>query len=177
MSAFTGFKDYPDISTPLSADFLNALLDKMYPVGKVEVFFDNLDHSDYLGFTWERTAVGKMPVGYDPNDSDFNVIGSTGGSKTHTLTVNELASHNHMGRTYSKNYNAGQIIPGGRAYARSYVPGDDTAGVWKYSGSGNVSGAEITNMIETTDSGSGAAFNIMNPHQVFAFWKRVEASE
>ena len=176
MSTFTGFKDYPDNSTPLSAEFLNAVLDMMYPVGKVEVFFDDLDHSDYMGFTWERTAIGKMPVGYDPNDTDFNTIGNTGGSKTHSLTTNEIPSHNHMGRTYSKNYNAGASIPGGRAYARSYVPSDDTPGVWKYSGSGGVSGAEITSMIETGNTGGGQPFSLMGPHQVFAFWKRVEAS-
>ena len=38
---------------------------------------------------------GKMGVGYNSSDSDFNVIGKTGGEKTHTLTVDEMPSHNH----------------------------------------------------------------------------------
>ena len=38
---------------------------------------------------------GKTLVGLDSNDSDFNAIGKTGGEKSHTLTVEEMPSHNH----------------------------------------------------------------------------------
>ncbi len=38
---------------------------------------------------------GKIPVGYDISDSDFNVVGKTGGEKTHTLTVDEIPAHTH----------------------------------------------------------------------------------
>lgn len=40
---------------------------------------------------------GKIPVGYDESDTDFNNIGKTGGEKTHTLTVNEMPAHSHSG--------------------------------------------------------------------------------
>lgn len=33
---------------------------------------------------------GTVPVGLDPNDEDFNVLGKTGGEKEHTLTMFEL---------------------------------------------------------------------------------------
>lgn len=33
---------------------------------------------------------GKMIIGYDPDDNDFDTMGATGGSKTHTLTNYEL---------------------------------------------------------------------------------------
>jgi microcystin-dependent protein len=33
---------------------------------------------------------GKIPVGYDISDSDFNVVGKTGGEKTHTISILEL---------------------------------------------------------------------------------------
>lgn len=39
---------------------------------------------------------GKVAVGLDSNDSDFNSIGKTGGGKTHTLTVEEIPSHTHL---------------------------------------------------------------------------------
>lgn len=38
---------------------------------------------------------GKIPVGYDISDNDFNTIGKTGGEKSHTLIVDEIPSHNH----------------------------------------------------------------------------------
>lgn len=38
---------------------------------------------------------GKVPVGYDSSDTDFDTLGETGGEKEHTLTVNELPTHSH----------------------------------------------------------------------------------
>ena len=38
---------------------------------------------------------GKVPVGYDSSDTSFDTIGETGGEKTHTLTIDEMPSHNH----------------------------------------------------------------------------------
>jgi microcystin-dependent protein len=71
------------------------LLVEAFPINKVEVFFDDLDHSNFLGFSWERIAEGKFPVGYDPNDTDYNQIGKTGGEKMHKLTIDEMPKHSH----------------------------------------------------------------------------------
>ena len=38
---------------------------------------------------------GRVVIGLDVNDTDFDTLGETGGEKTHTLTVDELAPHNH----------------------------------------------------------------------------------
>lgn len=38
---------------------------------------------------------GRIPVGLNSCDSDFNALNKTGGEKTHTLTADELPSHNH----------------------------------------------------------------------------------
>ena len=39
---------------------------------------------------------GKVPVGVDSNDTDFNAIGKTYGEKSHTMTINEMPSHTHL---------------------------------------------------------------------------------
>lgn len=57
------------------------LLQEAFPINKVEVFFDDLDHSNFLGYTWEMVSQGRFPVGLDTNDTDFNIIGKTGGSQ------------------------------------------------------------------------------------------------
>jgi len=38
---------------------------------------------------------GRVIMGIDSNDTDFDALGETGGEKTHTLTVGEMPSHNH----------------------------------------------------------------------------------
>lgn len=39
---------------------------------------------------------GKVAVGKDEDDTDFDGIGNVGGEKAHTLTVPELARHKHL---------------------------------------------------------------------------------
>lgn len=38
---------------------------------------------------------GKVPVGYDSTQTEFDTLGETGGEKTHTLITNEIPSHQH----------------------------------------------------------------------------------
>lgn len=39
---------------------------------------------------------GRLPVGLDTAQSEFNILGEIGGSKTHTLTSAEMPSHTHI---------------------------------------------------------------------------------
>ena len=122
-------------------------LSAIMPIGKVEIFFDNLDHSSYLGFIWQQIGAGKVPVGLDINDTDFDTIGKTGGEKQHTLIIDEMPSHNH---TY-KIATDGLVQTGGSG---SYI---------KY-------GYDFPN---TSDTGGGQSHNNLQPYIVMAFWKRI----
>lgn len=131
------------------------------PIGKVEVFFDNDDHSDYLGFTWERFGEGKVLVGIDSSDIDFNTIGKTIGEKTHTLTVDEMPSHSHG--QYAENNGVRKpytLAEGGGAITNGVYLGISTT---SYTGS----------LLLTDATGGGQAHNNIQPSIVVAFWKRV----
>lgn len=83
------------ISNDLQNLIKKIVLDTYYPVGKIYITMGNENPNETIGGTWEKTASGKVLVGVDTNDIDFNTIGKTGGEKTHTLTLEEMPEHNH----------------------------------------------------------------------------------
>jgi hypothetical protein len=74
-----------------------------HPVGTIimSAVSDN-PSTVWSGTTWVACAQGRSIVGVDPNDADFNAAEKTGGSKTVTLSVAQLAAHNHTFGTFSK---------------------------------------------------------------------------
>lgn len=52
---------------------------------------------------------GRVPVGLDSSDTDFNTIGKTGGEKTHKLTIEELAEHAHDIHGNTNTYSASGV--------------------------------------------------------------------
>lgn len=87
---------------------------------------------------------GKVTVGKDSDDTDFNALGNTGGEKEHTLTIEEMPSHNHgikiNAPTSAQQYSSGT--------ARWPYQTDDTAHKW------------------TEDTGGGEAHNILQPYLI-----------
>ena len=159
------------------------LLDEAFPINKVEVFFDSLDHSNFLGFTWELVSQGKMPIGLNSNDSDFNTIGNTGGGKTisytpqgnntggkvnsHTLTTDEIPSHNHGLTPQNLLVTAGGSS-GGIAYVQNQSPFQGLT----TNNAGGGQGHSHT-FTQPTFTGTTATLNKMPPYIVMAFWKRI----
>ena len=77
----------------------------LYPVGSIymSATISTVEEvQTTFGGTWEAWGSGRVPVGVDPEDADFDTVEETGGEKTHTLTVDEMPSHRHkIGQTYS----------------------------------------------------------------------------
>ena len=85
----------PALSDTILNNMQVELMKLVFPIGSTYITQTNTNPSEILKFgTWERIK-GKVLVGLDENDTDFNEIGKTGGEKTHTLTVAEIPSHNH----------------------------------------------------------------------------------
>lgn len=150
--ALIEFKNYPSTDTAINAANLNnnfsEILNLIYPIGRGFIDFTNTDYSNYLGFTWERELIGKVPVGIDSNDTDFNTIGKTGGEKTHILTIPEIPAHSHDIRYQNIQIQLGSTY------------------------SNELSGSSSVNVV-SSDTGSNYPHNNLQPYEVVAFWKRI----
>jgi hypothetical protein len=80
---------------------LVSLIEAMYPVGSIYLNAAVATNpATLLGFgTWTAFGAGRVPVGVNADDADFNEAQKTGGAKTHALSTAELAAHTH---TYNR---------------------------------------------------------------------------
>lgn len=76
---------------------------KVYPVGSIYISTSSENPGNIYGGTWEEYGKGRTLVGVDSNDSDFSTVEKLGGEKTHTLTIDEMPSHNHVERMFLDN--------------------------------------------------------------------------
>lgn len=116
----------------------------MYPVGSIYISVTNTNPSDLFGGTWEQIKdLFLLSAG------DTYSVGETGGSATHTLTVNEMPNHNHT-------------LKG------SAVGSSDKGETVAYGGA--TSGIDMRSLSST---GGGQSFSIMPPYLAVYMWKRI----
>lgn len=117
------------------------LLDNVFKVGYVWVSYTSTSPASIIGGSW--TAItGRFPY--------FNAGTSTGGSNTHTLTVDQIPSHNHAIRLDWFNY-AGNGISG--SYSTNTNAQIDAGGT-------------------TRNTGGGGSHNNMPAYQTLYAWRR-----
>ena len=123
----------------------------IYPVGSIYINAAvTTNPATLLGFgTWVAFGTGRMMVGYDASDTDFDALQETGGAKTHTLTTSELPSHTHNN-------------PAGISPAPNANDLDITGG----------NGATVASNVVTDATGGGSAHNNMPPYIVAYMWRR-----
>lgn len=103
---------------------------------------------------------GRVPVGLDSSDTDFDTLGETGGEKEHLLTVTEMPSHQHGEYV---NSSSGSRYP----YALGNGGGSSTSGNWFSSTNifGNITGPQVL----TGATGGGQAHNNVQPYIVLNY--------
>lgn len=124
---------------------------------------------------------GKVAVGMDSGQIEFNALGKTGGAKTHTLTTAEMPSHNHTQNAHDHgvdpvpdHQHALSTLNGGAADYASGTGRDperyvgEGAGRLTSAGGGhtpNVQAATATNQA----AGGGGAHNNLQPYIAMNF--------
>jgi hypothetical protein len=131
---------------------LTGMIKNMFPVGSIYMSVNNTNPSTWIsGTTWTSWGTGRVPVGVDTNQSEFNTVEKTGGAKTHTLTVDEIPGHAHAlpsGAHWSVDWHSGRRV------------GDSSA---SYDGG-------TASVLAT---GGGQAHNNLQPYITCYMWKRI----
>lgn len=89
------------VTTAMLQQFQTNLFDKMFPIGISIITQDSRNPSEYLGFgSWERDLQGKALVGVTTDVTSASpdwvkTVNMEFGEYEHTLTIEEMPSHNH----------------------------------------------------------------------------------
>lgn len=158
--------DIADINKVTAGDMnqikqvVNSLANLFFPIKKIVIFNDNDDHSNYLGFTWERIADGKMLISIDSTDTDFNTIGKTGGEKTHIHEAGTLGACIDPSNSYNNLTFARKTLD--KSYILTGYIGDFSS----------ETGGGSSNQGVLVDGNTDSASN-MPPYYVAAYWQRI----
>jgi hypothetical protein len=135
------------------------------PIGTIEINTTGVNPSTYLGGTWVAWGSGRVPVGVNANDTDFNTSEKTGGLKTHShtnpstgstvLNIDQIPAHTH-----SMNLSSERIGSGYEAIGRVYM-GQTTE-------TGSAGGGQGHNHT----MGNTGASSSLQPYITCYMWKR-----
>jgi len=157
------------------------LANLIFPIGSIRMTVSAADESTFLGGTWTRWGTGRVPVGVNTSDTNFNTIEKTGGASSHTLVMAELPSHNHsFSGSVTINANGAHTH---QASSGSYKVGSGSASTYYYMTNGGSTSGQTTGSGGSHDhtgtvsgsvgsNGSGSAHNNLQPYITCYFWKR-----
>lgn len=126
---------------------LSEVLLKCWPIGSIYVGVGSTSPDTLFGGTWSVFGAGKVMVGIDSSDADFDAVEETRGAKTVTLDATMIPAHTH----YTTINDAG-------AHSADHI----------------LTGGADANLrtITTSSIGGGLAHNNIQPSIVVRMWKR-----
>lgn len=129
----------------VSQEVIRTILNSVYPLGSIFTTVNPIPPNVQFGFgTWTAFGAGRVMVGYDSGQTEFDTIEETGGAKTHTLSISEMPAHTHSSVVTTNGGGPNNLAGGG---------GFNTAG-------------------STDSTGGGGSHNNLQPYVVVYFWKR-----
>lgn len=141
------------------------------PIGTIYSNYSNSTNPGTLfGFgTWVAIA-GRVIVGLDAGQAEFDTAGETGGAKTHTLTGAESGEkgHNHTQDSHGHVLNSHQ---GSSSWTNGLVDSRDASGTARSDGGSSISGTVATNQAVAA-SNAASAHNNLQPYVVAYMWRR-----
>lgn len=150
------------------------------PIGGLYFSTNSTNPATSLGYgTWSAFGTGKMFVGFDSGQTEFDTDEETGGAKTVTLTTGEIPAHTHgnkslTGAAYFHGASSATVLTtnvsgilSGQSLRTSYRSGGSNIG-----GANSYDGFAVDASHEHTSVGGGGSHNNLPPYIVIRAWKR-----
>lgn len=80
-------------------DILTVELDARHPIGSIYMSTASTNPGTFLPGTWAVWGTGRVPVGVDTEDANFNTVEKEVGASTVTLDTTMIPSHSHTVET------------------------------------------------------------------------------
>jgi microcystin-dependent protein len=153
-----------------------AMFAQAYPVGGIFISAVSTNPATLLGYgTWTAFGAGRVLVGLDSGDVDFDTDGETGGAKT-VAAVGTVSSHTHTytdvpNHTHPLTSDAGTTSSASGTHiltASNIATGRTLA-----TATGNPTGGVATGTTAaTTPTFTGTATSVVQPYIVVRMWQR-----
>lgn len=153
------------------ASLSQAVGDLLMPIGFIYTTVTSTNPSTAIGFgTWTAFGAGKVLVGLDSGDTDFDTVEETGGAKT-------VAGASH---THDLSSNGYAYITLGTTTGEEIVMMRQTVPTWTHThdidtaaaGTGSSTRSTGATLGGTTNSGTPSATSVVQPYIVVYMWKR-----
>lgn len=164
----------------LLKDYIESFSKAIYPVGSIYMSVNATNPSTYFGGTWVAWGAGRVPVGINTSDGNFNTVEKTGGAATVTLSASQIPSHTHAKGTLAT-ASAGahthnlqnQKAPWG-TNASNRVLVDATSGYTAVTNKATTSAGAHSHTVSgsTAATGGGGSHSNLQPYIVCYMWKR-----
>jgi len=157
VKTYTFVNGQPADATQVNKNFddllagINATAQAVWPVGSVFTSVVATNPNTLLGFgTWAGLAAGRVLVGLDSGDANFDAVKEIGGTKTVAASAQSFTGQTAQETTGPLTYSAVQSGAGINAAGASHVHQFTAAGT----------------------NAAGAATSVVQPYFVVYFWER-----
>jgi microcystin-dependent protein len=159
-----------DLRTQITSSIstsIELIIDAIYPIGSIYTNASvSTNPGTLLGYgTWAAFGAGKVMVGLDSGQTEFDTLEETGGAKTHTLSSGEMPSHTHTQDAHSHTLNRIEVKSNQNFTGTGNNPLNDAGAATGYASTSSVA---ATNQ----NTGGGGAHNNLQPYIVVYMWKR-----
>lgn len=154
--------DDPNIDVWINPQSSDYIVDKIYPIGSIYLSVNNTSPSILFGGEWEQIK-DRFLLGAGDNYA----AGNTGGEAMHTLTSDEIPSHNHPTYRDGFSFTTMKSIAGSSG---SLQVGN--SGRYGFASNNGYEDLQVSN--GTGYSGKSQSHNNMPPYLVVYVWKRIE---